>query len=190
MLERMAYQKIQVDPSTPDRVKRFIRDHLDMQFEDVHSMMTLPNCNFASAAVLLNLVSGISTILYEQTGGSRQRFKNLLRDFYPWDLQPATTATETTSISCLYDVIRNPLAHALGVSTKEVPAKKGKLKRIIFASSRHIISIGKSRWPEDLLEQLEQASTPQNPPCSKMRKAGKASTLAASTGAFGQCSPG
>jgi hypothetical protein len=95
------------------------------QFKDVHSMMTLPNCNFAATAILVNLISGISTIFYDQHGGSGARFEGALRDFYPWDLQPSNNATPETVIDCLYDTVRNPLAHSLAVQTHEIKAKSG-----------------------------------------------------------------
>jgi hypothetical protein len=93
-----------------------------MQFGDVRSMLRLPlpalgityACNFAAAAVLCNLISGISVSLFKPTTGVRgsgDAFKRLLEAFYPW--QPGENGAERAIV--LYDIIRNPAAHALGV---------------------------------------------------------------------------
>src|SRR4051812_45502518 len=87
-------------------VSVFIRDHLSMQFEDIRSMMWLPlpalgighACNFAAAATLCNLISGISVSLFMPSNptkksrkgkkewiGTGEAFKQLLKDFYPWE---------------------------------------------------------------------------------------------------------
>ena len=104
----------------PDAL-RFIKTHLDMQFDDVRTMLKLPRskrgltggCNFASTAMLCNLISGISVILYRPLEKMRRgdRFKNLLKDFYPW----ASHEDKEERSKIIYDLIRNPLAHSLGV---------------------------------------------------------------------------
>ena len=35
---RMGYQPLRIDPRTPKTVREFIRDHLEMQFHDVHCL--------------------------------------------------------------------------------------------------------------------------------------------------------
>jgi hypothetical protein len=98
----MAYQQIQISDQTPEILRRFIREHIDMQFGDVHCMLRLPmpevglthGCNFAATSILLNLISGLSTVFYKREGSAGARFRGLLREFYPWDLQPSGAARE------------------------------------------------------------------------------------------------
>ena len=112
-------------------VQRFVRDHLAMQFGDVRAMLRLPiggeigidnGCNFAAAATICNIISGISVVLFNRKGrppGPRQkpsdrgrRFRNLLRaPYYPW--QKGEDPAVKTDV--LYELARNSLAHALGV---------------------------------------------------------------------------
>ncbi len=92
-------------------VHGFITNHLDMQFNDVRAMMRLPlptvtisaGCNFAAAAALSNLISGISVVLYtskDPRSGSGAKFKELLRQFYPWEPgeRPSTRRPRSSTI--------------------------------------------------------------------------------------------
>jgi hypothetical protein len=113
-------------------VQAFVVGHLAMQFADVRAMLRLPagvgderienGCNFPATAHICNLISGISVVLFSRRGrppGPRrrprdrgQRFCDLLRaNYYPW--QPGEDRNAKTD--ALYDIARNPLAHALGV---------------------------------------------------------------------------
>ena len=131
-------------------VQKFILGHLSMQFGDVRDMLRLPipdldapatgpefdeyrmthACNFAAAAVLCNLISGISVSLFTppKTTETRKRrgkqvkewvgtgyvFKELLKACYPWGPKQDKAQGATT----IYDLFRNPFAHALGVHGK------------------------------------------------------------------------
>jgi hypothetical protein len=61
------YQPVIVDPAAPPAVRRFLRN-VDLYLGDVHAMLRLPRpeieiqegCNLAIAAVLLNIISGVS----------------------------------------------------------------------------------------------------------------------------------
>lgn len=113
-------------------VQRFVLLHLAMQFGDVRAMLRLPTgngetriengCNFAAAATICNLISGISVVFSNREGrqpGPRQRprdrgqrFRYLLNaDYYPWQIGEDRGA----KIEALYNLTRNPFAHALGV---------------------------------------------------------------------------
>jgi hypothetical protein len=72
-------------------------------------------CNFAIAQVLAAAVSGISVTLYSHTGYKWTRFKDLLKDFYPWSLEPGNTVTPQDGAEVIYSLIRNPLTHDLGL---------------------------------------------------------------------------
>jgi len=125
----MSYQPLAIDSKTPSVVERFVRQNLDMQFNDVHCMLRLPlpeidlvaGCNFAAANSLLALVSGISSLLtnnLDTTGKSKLVFKKILSDYYPWDVQPPLGSTKEKSIDHLYDYFRSPLAHSLGIKVR------------------------------------------------------------------------
>jgi len=140
------YQALKFNPNIPPQVKRVIQ-HLDMLLKDVHAMMRLPlrkeegldaGCNFAAAVFLLEIIGGISTTLYQSPGGSGQKFKGLLENYYPWDIEGITDKTKASNE--LYKWLRNPLAHALGIGGKG--------------------GIGKQGFPEDLLEKLELSTSP------------------------------
>jgi hypothetical protein len=117
-------------------VQQFVLHHLAMQFGDVRAMLRLPiiqraarqedvienGCNFAAAAAICNLISGISVVFFNRRGrppGPRrrpadrgQRFRDLLdANYYPW--QPGED--RLAKRDAIYDIARNPLAHALGV---------------------------------------------------------------------------
>ncbi len=115
----------------------FVRETLSMQFADVRSMLRLPlpeqgiidgagygGCNFAVAIVLCNLVSGISVTIFKPSNptridnkgktkwvGSGEAFKQLLKNFYPWE----QGGNGIEGAEALYSYFRNPLTHALGV---------------------------------------------------------------------------
>lgn len=156
-------------------VLNFVTNHLDMQFDDARSIMKLPltkigitgGCNFAAAAVLCNLISGISVVLYtpkKKKMGSGDKFKSLLEDFYPWE--PGEKKEEKAKV--IYDLVRNPLAHSLAVLKKgsfkvlfkKAPLTEAKLQEIEKSNVRpnwvpqavtsdpkgHLVSVGGLYW--------------------------------------------
>lgn len=151
----MSYQPLALDEQTPAVVEHFVRNHLDMQFHDVHCMLRLPlpefdlraGCNFTVANSLLSLVSGLSALLTENidtTGNSGSKFKEVLINYYPWDLQPPVNGTKERSVDHLYEYFRNPLAHSLGLRSK----------------GNFLIVIAKGVLSEQEIEKLEQSTTP------------------------------
>ena len=140
-------------------VSEFVEKHLSMQFGDVRSMLRLPlrksgieyGCNFAATATLCNIVSGISVTIFKPSKslrtnrkdkkewiGSGEAFKQLLRNYYPWE--PGENPTD--GAKALYDLFRNPLAHALGVHGR----------------SSYQIYIRKSPLQNRQIEQIEKSS--------------------------------
>lgn len=116
-------------------VYRFVVDHVRMQFEDVGAMLRLPmqahgltnGCNFASASVICNLLSGVSVTIFQpavtekrdRNGkmrpiGSGEAFTEFVKAFYP---DPALQRRAEVA-DVLYRYLRNPFAHALGVLRK------------------------------------------------------------------------
>ena len=163
----MGYQPLRIDPRSPKTVREFIRDHLDMQFHDVHCLLRLPlkgkgldaGCNFAAAGFLLSVIAGLSTALFKQTGFDGDRFKELLEKYYPWDLEPAEGVRKPEEGSkILYDLFRNPLAHALGLDTKQIGKRSAK-RVVLWRDKRRIrLVIGKGPGlSEARLQKLEQA---------------------------------
>lgn len=135
---------------TPARVKRLIQ-HLDMLLGDVHAMFRLPlqedglthGCNFAAATVLLEIIGGVSSTLFQHDGGAGERYKTLLRNYCPWDVEGCEDPADASKL--LYKFMRNPLAHELGMG-----GKRG--------------SIRKNGFPEDVIERLELSPTPPSKP--------------------------
>lgn len=107
----------------PD-VLALVKNYLDPPFNDLRGLLKLPlpnvgitgGCNFASAALLCNLISGISVVLYTPTNPKVCKrgdlFKGLMLEFFPWDDKDELRAEKT---DILYGVVRNPLTHALGL---------------------------------------------------------------------------
>jgi hypothetical protein len=107
-------------------LKQLLADHVDMQFEDVRVLLGLPQPgshvggNFATAALLFNLISGASVAFYKtsmkaikgKAGGSGDRFRGVLRDHFPME---EIVLPEATVLKIFYDYSRNPLAHSLGL---------------------------------------------------------------------------
>jgi hypothetical protein len=98
-----------------------------MQFEDLRCLLQLPKpraglsagCNYATASAIFNIISGVSVCLYNasfndfSSGKNRgYRFNHLLLDYYPWSSQDFD---KNTAVKVLYDSLRNPLAHCLGL---------------------------------------------------------------------------
>jgi hypothetical protein len=120
------YRPLNVHPGAPERVKRFVAEHVDMQFHDVHCMLRLPmpryrlrsGCNFAAGTCLLGLIAGASIMLYEpdefgRRGNRGGLFREVLKS-YPW-LEEGSAMDPEVAIDKLWEMYRNPFAHSLGV---------------------------------------------------------------------------
>src|SRR5262245_54690671 len=107
-------------------LKHLLEAHINMQFEDVRVLLGLPlpgsgvGANFATAAVLFNIISGSSVAFYQpslealkgRAGGSGARFRDLLRNHFP---MKEIAVPEATVVKVFYKYSRNPLAHSLGL---------------------------------------------------------------------------
>ena len=152
-------------------VSAFVARYLSMQVGDVRSMMRLPlpalgighACNFASAATLCNLVSGLSVTVFMPANpvstkhrgknvwiGTGLAFKQIVQDFYPWD----PTDNKHQRAKVLYDLVRNPFAHALGVRTAASPSID--IARLKVVSPQGEQSTGLT---ESQLEEIERSAT-------------------------------
>jgi hypothetical protein len=122
-----------IDPNTPHSVRVLIDRVSNMYLMDVHAMLRLPRpevqiteaCNFTISSALMNFVSGISVTVFEPPAARQrtgQKFKGLLRNFYPWDTEPAGAINDPQDgAETLYTLFRNPMAHALGFQDPEPP---------------------------------------------------------------------
>jgi len=154
----MAYRTLTLDPKTPARVKQLVHSLENHFFRDVHTMLRLPEpdsqltagCNFAITQVLAATVSGISVTLYSHTGGAGVRFKALLKDFYPWALEPRNAVTPEAGAETIYSLIRNPLTHDLGLDLQN----RRKTQKVLI--KRLVTDQGRKGLPENFVEQLEE----------------------------------
>jgi hypothetical protein len=155
-------------------VRSFLEHQVSMQFGDVREMLRLPlpsmkmthACNFAATNTLCSIISGISVSIYKpsepariRNRGNRERkenvgtgfaFKRLLTDFYPWG---GGQDPEVLS-KAVYDLLRNPLAHALGVQKVS--------SRIEICRLRLIDGNGMNQetgLTEEQIEELEQLTS-------------------------------
>ena len=146
-----------VDLADYPRVRSFVREHLDMQFDDVRSMMKLPRptrgltggCNFAAAATLCNLMAGVAIVLYRKAPrlpGTGSGFIALLMQYYPW--QRGENGKENAEL--LYEFVRNPLVHSLGLSN--TPRQR----------AAHV-TIVKTSLSERQLRRIEKSASPPRP---------------------------
>ena len=111
-------------------LRKLLAEHIDMQFEDIRLLLRQPRgattvgANFATAALLFNVISGASVCFYKTSWagftsktGSGKKFKRVLRDHFPFaDIQVAQSRT----IQIFYDYSRNPLAHSFGLGDPTV----------------------------------------------------------------------
>jgi len=158
----MAYQRLILDPSTPPLVKGLIRKVDDFEFSDIHSMLRLPlnnyrittACNRGITHALMAVIGGISTSLYKQSGLVGPRFKGVLIDYFPWNLEPQGSLAPNDVADIIYEVFRNPLTHNLGLDVRK---KSQGLKVLIKRLSTKTPS-GKSRGlTEVYIERLERS---------------------------------
>jgi hypothetical protein len=112
-------------------------------------------CNFASVSVLCALIAGASTVFFRQHGAAGQRFRDLLTGFYPWDEQPQGRVATAVAVDAVYDEYRNPLAHALGVSTRT--QGRGLGQTILVDTGVRPLGVIKRALTEDAIMALEQA---------------------------------
>ena len=137
------FQPTIVHPETPPAVRTFVGQVMDLYFADVHAMVRLPRpevgiteaCNFAIAAVLVNVISGVSTVLYvppPNRNNTGKKFQQALRDFFPSNAEPAHAVRDPEQGGKLaYETLRTPMAHAFGLQDPE-PVGPVMPPRIIF----------------------------------------------------------
>jgi hypothetical protein len=120
----VAYINLDLPDATSPQVRRFVADRIDsLYLSDVHAMFRLPlpqhgihaGLNFSIAQILMATISGISTTMYDHNGDPGVLFKGLVESYFPWNKERLSVSTEAAA-GIIYDVFRNPLAHAVGLS--------------------------------------------------------------------------
>ncbi|MFC1952627.1 hypothetical protein ACFLWR_00660 [Chloroflexota bacterium] len=116
-----------VDEKEYWRLHLFLKTMFQSQLSDMRGILRLPYArikeggNLVAASLLLNLIGGTSVCLYnasydnfilEYPRGSGAKFKGVLKEYYPWD---AEVLDKNIIVNLLYDSLRNPLTHALGL---------------------------------------------------------------------------
>jgi hypothetical protein len=150
-------------------VYSFVSSHVRMQFEDIGTMLRLPmqalglknGCNFASASVICNLISGVSVTIFRpavidtkdncgkiQPISSGKAFQEFVKAFYPDPLPQRRSDVADV----LYKQLRNPFAHALGILTKG-----GCELSIVKLTSKHGVA------PLDGLSQAQVTAIEESP---------------------------
>ncbi|MBI4135122.1 hypothetical protein HY477_00075 [Candidatus Uhrbacteria bacterium] len=111
-------------------------------------------CNLPTTLVLLSIVSGVSITVFDPAALTRRQdrgmlFKELFVKHYPWNeeqhLRDAKLGEGAADV--LYDLFRNPLAHALGVIDPKHDLKN------------QLVVIEKGSNSEDFIESLETSNT-------------------------------
>jgi hypothetical protein len=120
----LAYIKLVLPDLTPPQVRRLVEERIEpLYLCDVHAMFRLPlpqqdihaGLNFSIAQILMAVISGISTTIYDHKGEPGELFRGLIEDYFPWD-QEKLSVSRKAAAAIVYDVFRNPLAHAAGLS--------------------------------------------------------------------------
>ncbi len=151
------YRPIVLEAAIPRSVRTFMNTVCDVYLSDAHTMLRLPRpeveitqaCNFAIAASLMNVISGASVVLYKpppNNQGAGVKFKEVVRDFYPWDGEPWGCIRDgTVAADILYYTFRNPMAHAFGFQDN---APQGPI---------NVSRVGGNGFTEQELEDIESA---------------------------------
>ncbi|MGV3520517.1 hypothetical protein [Luteitalea sp.] len=148
-----------------DSAPPWLHDELDarvrLYMHDVRAMLMLPapacgitsSCNFAAAAVLLNVLSGLSRLLMDGPSKSHDAFLGFVERWYPWECEPHGNWVEAKSrAEVLYESFRNGLAHDL-MSGLVQDARYGWVLR----QPGMLRGIKKSSVPPGGLEELDDA---------------------------------
>jgi hypothetical protein len=108
-------------------LRELLAGQVDMQFEDVATLLQLPRppelsagCNLSLANILFTLIGGASALFFKadityfkKHKDSGRRFRSVLRNHYPWQSDDALGPAEAAK--ALYTYARNPLTHSFGI---------------------------------------------------------------------------
>jgi hypothetical protein len=156
------------------RLVALLRNQVDMQFDDLRTLMRLPlpeydltaGCNLSTASQLFSAIAGASVCFFEPSlqaitnrGDRARRFRDVLRSYYPWD---GDDLSVDQRIGCLYRSARNPLAHAFGLGDPNGPDFEVFLAKDPLAADR-ILELEDSRtrpaWCSPTIRSRRRVST-------------------------------
>ena len=99
----------------------------------------------ASAIMCLSVIAGIGATLYaKDRGKNRLQFTGVLKNYYPYDLDPLEGIPIAEPQDILYDYFRNPLVHRFGVSKRSEVLVPIKIARSHNISEKDLIEIERS----------------------------------------------
>lgn len=108
--------------------------------------------------MLCAVLAGASTVFFRQHGPDGKRFTDLLAAHYPWDSQPRGGVEPSSAISAIYERYRNPLVHALAVSTRK--SGRGPARRIVVDTQEKPLGVMKHALTEEAVVALERPDAP------------------------------
>jgi len=164
----VAYQRLVLDPAAPSAVRHFVERTIeDLYFSDVHAMLRLPlpdknimaGQNFSLTQVLMAVIGGVSTTLYDTKGKSGELFRGVVEEFFPWEEEPSNDMPPKAAAGIIYNVFRNPLTHAGGLfmdlrdEQRFLEQKNYSVKIMRCLSENNTIG-----HPEEWIEALERAT--------------------------------
>jgi hypothetical protein len=165
-----------VDRSRFPKLFRFVEWRIDVQLAEVRDMLRLPmpevglesGHNLAATASLVNLIAGASVWFYDaSTAGqfdrddSGRRYRETLAAYWPWEDGEIVDRAQGTRL--LYDCVRNPLAHAFGMSRLgDAGSPIAFLKDPLTAERVAELDLAETR-PQGLGPTIRPATTPGAP---------------------------
>jgi hypothetical protein len=162
----VAYIRLELAPSTPPAVDKFVRRTIeDLYFSDVHAMLRLPvphlditaGQNFSIAQVLMSVISSVSVCLYSSQGESGDLFKEAIEKYFPWDRETGSGAPKAAA-GIIYDVFRNPLTHNAGLYLDWRNDQRYLVQKNYEVKIKRWLRPGKTEGlTEDWIENLEKA---------------------------------
>lgn len=131
----MAYFPLALPDELPETVCTVIRRGVEPMLEDIRWMLSTPTGRLGTsglprqlqvpvALMLLATLEGVAAKLFqpERKMNGRERFKECLKRYFPWDVDPPTGESQEKAGDILYDAFRNPLIHRLGLHDSKSPA--------------------------------------------------------------------
>lgn len=170
----MAYIPLRLASSTPPIVQRFIDLAIERRLlVEARELLVIAPLRRSDAPIhfwhapthlLLSVISGVSVTLYDPRAMSGAAFKGLLRDLYPWHLEPGFAKDASGVLAdTLYDVFRNPAVHALSIAMEEQRLTRGEVARWLFPGGYRIRFRMRLLGDESEVRQLEELSErPEN----------------------------
>lgn len=161
----MDYVKLADHTKAVEPVARMIEDYIDPLLFDIHCMLLSPVPKldnggayfFSIPIIIFALIGGVSKVFYNPASKNNEvgkNFKGLLKDYYPWKLEPEGKWEKQKSIDLLYSEFRNELEHNLGLPQKKIirprPNALIKQKFGVTKENLHKIETAFLEWPSVL----------------------------------------